>query len=385
MHEADIVVVGGGLAGSLASAMLARKGFDVVLVDPHAVYPPDLRCEKVDALHLEMLQRTGLAELILAAGTRYDDLWVARFGRIVEKRREHQYGILYDTLVNATRAAIPENAVFIRGKVTGIANSANRQVVTTSTGEEISARLAIIANGLNSGLRNALGMTREDLHKCHCVTVAFSLKPVGRSSFDFPALTYFTDCAAHRIAYITLFPIGDVMRANVMTYRAMDDPWLKDMREDPQQGLLPLMPSLGEFLGAAEVVGPVLVRPADLYVTHPNGQAGVVLVGDAFATSCPAAGTGCGKVFTDVERLCNVHVPQWMATEGMGAEKIAQFYADPVKVSWDRHSAEKAFRMRSVATDEGFSWRVARWARRVKWTAVHTGRDALARMTLGSP
>ena len=60
-------------------------------------------------------------------------------------------------------------------------------------------------------------------------------------------------------------------------------------------------------------------------------QAGVVLVGDAFATSCPAAGTGTGKVFTDVERLCNVHIPRWLATPGMGADKIAAFYDDPVK------------------------------------------------------
>jgi 2-polyprenyl-6-methoxyphenol hydroxylase-like FAD-dependent oxidoreductase len=385
MREPDILVVGGGLAGSLATAMLARDGYDVVVVDPHSVYPPDLRCEKVDALHLEMLQRTGLAELILAAGTRYDDLWVARFGRIVEKKREHQYGILYDTLVNATRAAIPASAVFVKGKVTGITNSADRQIVTTSTGEEFSARLAIIANGLNSGLRNALGMRRDDLHKCHCVCVAYSLKPVGRSEFDFPALTYFADCAAHRLAYITLFPIGDVMRANVMTYRAMDDPWLKEMRNDPQDALLSLMPQLGQFIGGAEVVGAVQVRPSDLYVTRAVEQPGVVLVGDAFATSCPAAGTGCGKVFTDVERLCNIHVPKWMATDGMGTEKIAQFYADPVKVAWDRHSAEKAVHMRSVATDAGFRWSVGRLARRVKWMAVRTGRDALARINPSSP
>jgi 2-polyprenyl-6-methoxyphenol hydroxylase-like FAD-dependent oxidoreductase len=44
-------------------------------------------------------------------------------------------------------------------------------------------------------------------------------------------------------------------------------------------------------------------------VNDASVQPGLVLVGDAFSTSCRAAGTGCDKVFTDVERLCNVYIP----------------------------------------------------------------------------
>ena len=51
-------------------------------------------------------------------------------------------------------------------------------------------------------------------------------------------------------------------------------------------------------------------------ITEVCRKAGVVLIGDAFATSCPAAGTGARKVLTDVERLCNVYVPKWLATPG---------------------------------------------------------------------
>ncbi len=53
MRHTDIVIAGGGLAGSTAAAMLARDGFGVVLVDPHPVYPPDLRCEKLDGPQVE--------------------------------------------------------------------------------------------------------------------------------------------------------------------------------------------------------------------------------------------------------------------------------------------------------------------------------------------
>jgi 2-polyprenyl-6-methoxyphenol hydroxylase-like FAD-dependent oxidoreductase len=363
MRHTDIVIAGAGLAGSTAAAMLARDGFGVVVVDPHPVYPPDLRCEKLDGPQVNVLRRTGLADAVLRAGTFDGECWTARFGRLIEKRAGDQYGILYDTLVNTIRAEIPPSAEFINAKVNTVANSPDRQVVTLSTGEQISARLVVVANGLNIGLRHALGMTREDVSPCHSITIAFDLKPVGRSQFDFPALTYYPEHATDRMAYITLFPVGSTMRANFMVYRDMSDPWLSEMRHRPAETLFALMPGLRKFTGEAEVVGPVKIRPADLYVTHNHVQPGVVLVGDAFATSCPAAGTGTSKVFTDVERLCNVHIPRWLASDGMGVEKIGAFYADPVKNACDRNSFNKAFTLRSMSIDESLSWRARRWAR----------------------
>ena len=379
MRETDIVIAGGGLAGSTAAAMLARDGFDVALVDPHEIYPPDLRCEKLIGRQVDILRRTGLADAVLPAATLDGECWVAYFGRVVEKLPADQWGILYDTLVNAMRAAIPARANFIRAKVSEIANSPLRQTVTLSTGEQLSARLVIVANGLNSGLRQSLGMTREDISKCHCVTLAFDLKPVGRSNFDFKALTYFCERAADRVAYLTLFPIGSSMHANLMVYREMDDPWLRQMKVQPDVALDSVMPKLARVIGPSEVVGPVKVRPADLYVTRDCLQPGVVLVGDAFASTCPVTGTGADKVFTDVERLCNVHLPGWMATPGMGTEKIGEFYADPVKVACDRHSLDKAFSARSVSIDEGLTWRAGRWARFAGHLAIGTAREALAR------
>jgi 2-polyprenyl-6-methoxyphenol hydroxylase-like FAD-dependent oxidoreductase len=374
MRHTDIVIAGGGLAGSTAAAMLARDGFRVVLVDPHAVYPPDLRCEKLDGPQTAILRRTGLADAVLRAGTFDGESWIARFGRVVEKRTGDQYGILYDTLVNTIRAEIPSSAEFIVGKVTAVANSADRQVVTLASGGQISARLVVVANGLNIGLRHALGMTRDDVSPCHSITVAFDLKPVGRSQFEFPALTYYAERAEDRAAYITLFPIGGAMRANLMVYRDMNDPWLSEMRHRPEAALFSLMPRLRRLTGEAEVVGPVKIRPADLYVTGGHVQPGIVLVGDALGTSCPAAGTGTNKVFTDVERLCNVHIPRWLATDGMGVDKIGAFYADPIKIECDRHSFAKAFSLRAVSIEQGLSWRARRWVRFLGRLAVGTAR-----------
>jgi hypothetical protein len=74
-------------------------------------------------------------------------------------------------------------------------------------------------------------------------------------------------------------------------------------------------------------------------------------------------GTGTGKVFTDVERLCNVHIPRWFETPGMGVEKIAAFYDDPVRAAYHAHSAHKAFQLRSLTIEPGLKWVVARWMR----------------------
>lgn len=363
MQHRDILIIGGGLAGSTAAAMLGRAGISVALIDPHKLYPPDFRCEKLDVSQAELLRKTGLADPIFAAATLDDEISVARFGRMMETRAICQYGILYDDLVNTMRAQIPPGVDVIEGKASAISAGSDRQTVTLSNGDSFSARLIILANGLNIGLRNTLGITREVISETHSITIGFNMQPVDRPHFDFRALTYFPERTSDRMAYLTLFPVRDTMRANLFVYRDMRDPWLRDMRHAPEQALRTLMPGLHKLTGDFTVSGDVKIRPADLYVTKGHRQAGIVLVGDAFGTSCPAAGTGTNKVFNDVERLCNVHIPRWLATDGMSEDKIAAFYDDAEKTAVDAFSLNKAFYLRDLSVRTGVTWHARRWAR----------------------
>jgi 2-polyprenyl-6-methoxyphenol hydroxylase-like FAD-dependent oxidoreductase len=363
MHYTDIAIVGGGLAGSTAAAMLGRAGIPAILVDPHPVYPPDLRCEKISGEQVSLLRKTGLAEPTLRAATLDGRVWLARFGYLLDNKPSDQYGIMYDTLVNTMRAQIPDHVEKIHAKATAISTSAERQKILLSDGDEISARLVVLANGLNVSLRHTLGIERHIISDCHSITAGFDVAPAGRPTFDFPALTYYPERSRDRMAYLTLFPIGNVMRANLLIYRRMDDPWHRRLRQAPEQTLHALMPGLRRIAGDFKVTGPIKIRPADLYVTEGHRQPGIVLIGDAFATSCPAAGTGTDKVFTDVERLCNFHIPDWLATDGIDDDKIAAFYDDPVKTACDAWSAAKAYQLRSLSIDNGISWRARRWAR----------------------
>src|SRR3990172_8397766 len=132
MRHKDIVIVGGGLAGSIAAAMLGRAGLDVLMVDPHPAYPPDFRSEKLDERQLQLLLATGLAEKVLGRATVVDELWIARFGRLVEKRHKPQYGIFYDALVNAIRSQIPKSVEIAFAKTSSISTSVDRQTIKLS-------------------------------------------------------------------------------------------------------------------------------------------------------------------------------------------------------------------------------------------------------------
>ncbi len=382
MRHTDVAIAGGGLAGSTVAAMLGRAGIRTVLIDPHMAYPPDFRVEKLDASQMSLVQKTGLTSVIQHAGTFDGEVSIARFGRLVERRPNAQYGLYYDTMVNAMRAEMSLGTDFIHAKVAAMATSDDRQTLTLSTGEEISARLIVLANGLNIGLRHTLGIEREVISTCHSISIGFDLAPVGGRGFDFRALTYYCERITDRMAYLTLFPIGSVMRGNLFVYRDMQDPWLRQMRHAPREALFALMPSLHRLTGEVEATE-IKIRPVDLHITKGHRQAGIVIVGDAFATSCPAAGTGCNKVFTDVERLGNHHIPRWLATDGMGVDKIAAYYDDPVKVASDQYSHDKAFYLRALSTDGGLTWRARRWARFIAQSGVGALRSARERF--GAP
>jgi 2-polyprenyl-6-methoxyphenol hydroxylase-like FAD-dependent oxidoreductase len=376
MRYTDIAIVGGGLAGSTTAAMLGRAGISAILIDPHPVYPPDFRVEKLSGCQqVQRFRKTGIAEATLRAATHDGENWIARFGTLLDKRPSQQYGIMYDALVNAIRAEIPADTESLFSKVISISAGPERQKLVLSSGEEISPRLVVLANGLNVGLRHQLGIERRIVSACHSISLGFDLVPVGRAAFDFPALTYFSERSSDRIPYLTLFPIGSRMRANLFAYRQIDDPWLQQMRRAPAQTLKASLPRLCRITGEFEVVGDVKIRPADLYVSTGHRQPGMVLVGDAFETSCPVTGTGTDKVFTDVERLCNVHIPNWLATDGMDETKIAAFYDDPVKTACDAWSSAKAYHFRSVSIDDGLYWKAQRWARFVAWFSEGTLRQ----------
>jgi 2-polyprenyl-6-methoxyphenol hydroxylase-like FAD-dependent oxidoreductase len=192
------------------------------------------------------------------------------------------------------------------------------------------------------------------------LSFGFDVRPAGAEALRFPALTYYGEQVSDGVDYLSLFPVAGGTRANLFTFRDHRDPWVKALRERPRETLAATLPGLTKVLGDYEVVGRVENWIMDLTVARNCRQAGVVLIGDAYQTSCPAAGTGVARLLTDVEQLCLVHVPQWLATPGMAADKIAAFYDDPRKQASDAGALAQANYRRNLTVATSPAWRARR-------------------------
>lgn len=354
MRETDIAIAGAGLAGSLAATMLGRAGYSVTLIDPFERCRPDFRCEKLEDAHVDTLRRARMLDEVLPAALPYENIWVARLGRLAEIKPIVEYGIEYSVLVNRLRDLIPRDVTFVQSKVTGLSLTPERQTVMLVSGEQISAWLVIGANG---GMADLTGARRQ-ISRCHSVSIGFD---VDNANWPFDALTYFGEEPAQRVAYLTLFPLASGGRANLFVYRELNDPWIKRLRDNPAATIVKTLPALAQFTGALRVAGAAKIRPVDLVATENLLRPGIALVGDAFSTACPVSGTGAAKALLDAERLCNAYVPQWLATPGMSVEKIAQFYQDSAKRQSDAHSFRTSMFAKRAALGQGMLWTAFRW------------------------
>jgi 2-polyprenyl-6-methoxyphenol hydroxylase-like FAD-dependent oxidoreductase len=356
----DVAVVGAGLSGTLAAITLGKAGYRVALIDRHAVYPEEFRVEKIGGDLVSRFQRLGLLDAVEAAARPFAEIVNARRGRILDRTRAPHFGFSYEAFIAAMRAALPESVDFIVGRVNDLKTSAARQTVILHEQPSIAARLVVLATGMGDILRRSLGIERHTIHQRQSLTFGFDVRPTNAEALRYPSVTYYGERVSDGIDYLSLFPIAGGTRANLFTFRDHRDPWVKAFRDKPKETLVATLPGLTRVLGDFEVVGRVQNWIMDLTVAQNCRQAGVVLIGDAYQTSCPAAGTGVSRLMTDVEQLCLVHAPAWLATPGMAADKIAAFYDDPRKQASDASALALADYRRNLTVATSPAWRARR-------------------------
>ena len=352
--RSDVVVVGAGLGGALAAAALSRAGVDVVVVDRHATYPADFRAEQLVGSQTDTLRRLGLLDGIVGQATPMPSATAACYGKVIDSTYSLHYGLRYEDMVNTARS-LATGARFVTGRVAQVVTGSETQKVVLADGTVMEARLAVLATGPNSGdLLPSLGIERRMLSEHHSLTLGFDVQAASRR-----ILVYYGERAGDRMDYLTVFPIGATVRANLFCYVDPGDPWARSFKLNPKQALLDVMPSLERTIGPFEVVGKVQVRPNSIHRAENVQQAGVVLIGDAFQSSCPAVGTGIGRILADVEVLRRL-VPSWLATPGMGADKVEQFYSDAAKCRFDAQALRDARHRRALCTETSWGWRAYR-------------------------
>jgi 2-polyprenyl-6-methoxyphenol hydroxylase-like FAD-dependent oxidoreductase len=357
----DLIVIGGGLAGTAAAVAAHRQGRSVVLVSARDRHPPDFRGEKLGEAQMRLFDRTGLGPAARAHATAFDGAWSYRFNRLAERSSEREYGSDYAALVNALRDAIPPALRHVTARVTALATGPDRQRVTLADGTELAGRLLVLATGLGDSLLRMAGIARRDISRQHSLSLGFDLaRPAA--GFPFASMVWSREAGDPRLCYLTLFPIGTTMRGNLFTYRPLDDAWIGGFRTDPARALRTAMPRLEAAVGRLDVAGKAVVRPIDLVEAVSPARDGLVLLGDAASVVCPTTGKGMAKALTDADVLVNTWLPRWLETPGMGIDKISAFYADPVKAALDRGAMRESLASRNISLGQSSYWRLRRLA-----------------------
>jgi len=364
--SADIIIVGAGVAGVASAAVLGRQGWRVLLVDARPACPPVFKAEKVERDELRLLADLGLLERLTPHAGLVSETFAAYDGRVFRRLAAEHIGIAYADLVNTIRANLPAAVETKVGYVNRISRKDETIRVRLADGQELTARLVVVACGVGDELLSGLGLRRSVIQKEQCTALGFNIVAAGARTFPFQAVTYYATDAASCIDYVTFFKIRDAMRANLFVFRAESDPWIQEFHREPRAALERALPKLPRVIGEYEVAGKVVSGSVDLYRAEGEMPDGVVFIGDALQSACPSTGLGLKKVFTDVAVLGEC-VPAWFSTPGMSAGKLKSFYGDPRKRSRDSHALRQSFHHRRAAIDPSPRWRIHRALLHLKW------------------
>lgn len=357
---ADVLIVGAGLAGAGAAFVLARAGLKVVLVDQFATQAPVFKAEKIEPDQAGVLRTLGLMDAVLPVCTRIHRVACGQEGRIWNCLPIEEYGVFYHDLVNALRQRLPDSVRFVAARVEKLTTSSARQSVSLSDGTLLQARLLVLAAGAVGKMPEQLGMVRDTRSAAHSLSLGFNLEPLHLFPGHSESLTYRENRVGPGIDYLTLFPIGPVLRANMFCYWEIKDPKFQELKSQGMSALQHWLPGLAAITGPLQISSRVEAMPIHLYRFENVAQPGVVLLGDLFQSVCPATGTGLTKVLADIQALLEV-VPGWLQTPDLGPEKIAQYYRNPHKRATDDNSLADAFYRKRLCSDPGLSWTARRW------------------------
>jgi 2-polyprenyl-6-methoxyphenol hydroxylase-like FAD-dependent oxidoreductase len=302
----DIVVVGGGLAGSSFAIAMARHGAKVLVLEQESRFRDRIRGEYLCPWGAAEVGELGLRETFRAGGT-CELPWVDMGSGprdLVDTGKHQLPGISYshpelqEALIEAAAKA---GAVVRRGVTVEKLESGSRPTVEcrgSNSAERITARLIVAADGRNSARRWAGFTSRRDDHPFLIAGVL--LEGV---SFRQDMCGFVFNPNAGTVTGTT--PQG---RGCTRAYFAYPSTWEYRIQGKDKVPLLlresaKSTPFLADAYANARDVGPLASFDTnDSWVDHPYKD-GVALIGDAAATSDPCFGQGMSLTMRDVRVL----------------------------------------------------------------------------------
>ncbi len=302
-HVCEVLVIGGGPAGSTVAALLAERGRDVVLVEKER-HPRFHIGESLLPLNMPLFERLGVAGEVERIGMPkygaelvayphdqpfhidFANAWDPSFPLTYQVRRSEFDQVLF-------RNAARKGAKTIEGcRVTGVDFHPDGAAVTARQEDGLEqrwqTRFVADASGRDTFLANRLGIKqRIGKHNTAALFGHFSgaRRLPGKIEGNI-SLFWFEH------GWLWFIPLSD----GATSIGAVCSPqYMKSRKTDPQQFLLETIarcPALAERLRDARLVSPVTATGNYSYMAEHASGRNYLLLGDAFAFVDPVFSTG---------------------------------------------------------------------------------------------
>ena len=336
--DADVLIIGGGLVGSIAARALSASGFRVIVVDgtdPATMVDVafDGRASAISAASERMLSAIGiwphLADMVapildirVADGAsplflHYDhrEVGAGPLGYLAENRHIRQAAMTALANDDAVTLLAPMRVETLTRDRTGV-------VATLSDGRKISAALAVAADGRGSKTRADAGIETTEWRYPQEAIVCTVDHEVAHG---FIAHEHFLPAGPFAILPLKGSPEKPECRSSIVwTERAEHARAMVAL--DAPAFMAELSRRFGDFMGELSLVGPRFCHPLGLQFAATSIAERLVLIGDADHGMHPIAGQGLNMGYRDVAALTDVLVEARRVGLDIGAASVLQRY-----------------------------------------------------------
>ncbi len=304
----DIVVVGGGLAGTAAAISIAKAGFDVIHLAPDAA--KDLRTSALMGPSMDILTSSGLVPDPDNIGTPLTKIRIIdatdrliRAPECLFDAREAGYDNFGYNLANIDllksfekQAKKLKNYSRIKGYFSSLRFNNNKYLIKTDDGIAIECSLIVGADGKKSPIREAanIGISKHDYKQSALVCNLDLAKPLNATSVEFH----------HKNGPFTLVPAGG-NKANLVWID--DNKYLQNIKNTEEKAIITEFEKYSMHLfGEIKLTSKIFIFPLATFSANVFGKNGIVLLGEAAHGFPPVGAQGLNLSLRDIIDLVDI-------------------------------------------------------------------------------